>query len=334
MTSRRTLLAATGLFPLVAPTMVPALARAESSAVARWPEHPVRVLVGFNPGGVADVATRLLLEGLRQRLPSEVFVVENRPGASGMLAAATVARATPDGHALLGAPGTITIVPSLMKAQHINVVKDLTPISLFATSPNLLVVNPAFPARTVAEFAAYVKSRPKEELAYASSGIGTTVHLLMGMIERAMGISLRHIPYRSSNESITACVAGEVPIVVSSTNSALPFIRDGKVRPLALSSPHRTSFLPDVPTFAEAGYRDILSDTWFGLFGPAGMNAALVGRIAALCDAVMEDMEMRGRFAALGAEPVGLGPADFAALMQQEVVQFRDLTQAMGLQPE
>ncbi len=317
--------------PLLASLLAsPALAQ----PAPEWPDHPVRILIGFGAGGVSDVATRLLIEGLRPRLPGSVFVVENRGGASGMVAAALVARAAPDGHTLLGAPGTITIVPSMMKNQQIDVLKDLVPISLFATSPNVLVVHPDFPARTVAEFVAHVKSRPRDELAYAHSGIGTTVQLMMGMLTRAAGLGLRDIPYRSSNESIAACVAGQVPMVASSTNSALSFIQAGQVRALALASQRRSAFLPDVPTFAEAGFADVISETWFGLFAPPGTSPALVQRIATLCDQVMAEPQMRQRFALLGAEPVGLGPQAFTELMAREVAQFRTLTRQMGLQPE
>ena len=330
MTTRRRLLATP--LALAAPLAAPAPAWAQSAA--EWPDRPVRILIGFGAGGVSDVATRLLLEGLRARLPGSVFVVENRSGASGMVAAALVARAAPDGQVLLGAPGTITIVPSMMKNQQIDVLRDLRPITLFATSPNVLVVHPDFPARTVAEFVAYVKARPRDELAYAHSGIGTTVQLMMGMVTRAAGLALRDIPYRSSNESIAACVAGQVPMVASSTNSALSFIQAGQVRALAVASPRRSSFLPDVPTFAESGLGDVISDTWFGLFGPPALDAALVQRIATLSDAVMAEPAMRQRFALLGAEPVGLGPAAFAQLMEREVASFRTLTRQMGLQPE
>ena len=327
MIARRTLLAATLATPALAK---PVLAQSNTE----WPDRPVRILIGFGAGGVSDVATRLLLEGLRPRLPGSVFVVENRSGASGMVAAALVARAAPDGYALLGAPGTIAIVPSMMKTQQIDVLKDLAPINLFATSPNVLVVHPDFPARTVAEFVAHVKAKPKDELAYAHSGIGTTVQLMMGMVTQATGLSLRDIPYRSSNESIAACVAGQVPMVASSTNSALSFIQAGQVRALAVASPRRSSFLPDVPTFAESGLPSVLSDTWFGLFAPPATDPALVQRISTLCDQVMADPAMRQRFALLGAEPVGLGPAAFAALMAREVASFRTLTRQMGLQPE
>ncbi len=327
MITRRTLLATTLATPALA---LPAGAQ----TAAEWPDRPVRILIGFGAGGVSDVATRLLLEGLRARLPGSVFVVENRSGASGMVAAALAARAAPDGQVLLSAPGTITIVPSMIKNQQIDVLRDLLPITLFATSPNVLVVHPSFPARTVAEFVAYVASKPKDELAYAHSGIGTTVQLMIGMVTRAAGLSLRDIPYRSSNESIAACVAGQVPMVASSTNSALSFIQAGQVRALAVASPRRSSFLPEVPTFAESGLGDVLSDTWFGLFGPPGLPAGLVQRITALCDEVMADPAMRQRFALLGAEPVGLGPTAFAQLMQREVAAFRSLTQEMGLQPE
>lgn len=323
---RRGLLAAAG-------GLATTISARPGTAQENWPSRPIRILVGFGAGGVTDVAVRLLAEGLRPML-SQPIVIENRSGASGMVAAGLVARAEPDGHTLIAIPGTITIVPSVMKSVQMDVLKDLAPITLFATSPNVMVVNPSFPARTVQEFVAYAKSRPPEDIVYASSGVGTTVHFTAGMVERAVGIRMRHVPYRSSAESIRAAVAGEVPMVFSSVNSALPHIQSRAVRALALASEQRTSFLPDVATFAEAGYPAIRSDTWFGLAGPAALPQSIVARLADMSNRVIADPTMRQRLAALGAEPVGLGPEEFRALMQREVREFGELAATMGIRAE
>lgn len=309
------------------------LASAPGARAEDWPSQTIQILIGFGAGGVTDVATRLLAEGLRP-LVSKPIVIENRGGASGMIAASVVARAAPDGHMLLGVPGTITIVPSIMRNLQIDVLKDLDPITIFATSPNVLIVKSDYPARTLQDFVAAVKARPPEEFAYASSGLGTTVHLMAGMLERATGIRMRHVPFRSSADSIRSVVAGELPLVFSSLNSALPFIQAGTVRALAVATEKRTPFLPDVPTFDEQGVAGVRSDTWFGLAGPANMPRPLLERIASLCDKVMADPAMQARFAALGAQPVGLGPAAARELMAREVRAFAELVAAMGVRTE
>ena len=299
---------------------------------AAWPSRPVRILVGFGAGGVMDVSIRVMAEALRPQL-AQPLVIENRPGASGMVAAGQVARAEPDGHMLLAVPGTITIVPAAMRNLPIDVLKDLEPITLFATSPNIMVVHPSLPAATATEFVAYARARPPEDIAYASSGIGTTVHFMAGMLEQAAGIRLRHVPYRSSAESIQAVIAGEPKVVFSSINSALPHIRSGAVKALGVAAAARSGFAPEVPTFDEQGIAGVRSDTWFALCGPAGMPRPLVDRIAALFNDALADPALRQRLAALGAEPVGLGPDEFRAVMVREVETFRQLGAAMGLEP-
>ena len=298
-----------------------------------WPSRPIQMLVGFGAGGVTDVATRLLAEALRPML-SQPVVIENRPGASGMIAAATVARAAPDGHVLLGMPGTITIVPSVMRQVPIDVLTDLTAISIFATSPNVLVVKADAPQRTLKDLLTEIKSKPPEDYVYASSGVGTTVHLMAGMLERASGIRMRHVPFRSSADSIQSVMAGQLPIVFSSVNSALPFIQGGTVRALAVASKARSDFLPDVPTFEEEGVSGMLSDTWFGLAAPAGMSAELVTQIAGLTIKAVGDPAIKTRLAALGAQPLSLGPTEAKALMQREVKYFAELAGAMGIKRE
>jgi tripartite-type tricarboxylate transporter receptor subunit TctC len=295
-----------------------------------WPSRNVQVVVGFGAGGVTDVAIRLLAKELRAVVPKPI-VIENRVGASGMIAAAIVARAAPDGHTLLGMPGTITIVPSVLSDVAVDVRKDLQPITIFATSPNVLVVNPDFTAHDVPEFLAILRSKPPNEFAYASSGIGTTVHLMAGMLERSAGIQMRHVPYRSSIDSIRSVMAGELPMVFSSLNSALPFIQDGSVRALAVASEKRSMIVPNVSTFGEAGLKGIISDTWFGLAGPAGLPRPLVDQIATLCANVMSNPTMKDKLAMLGAEPLMVGPDAARAQIERELVSFAELTAAMGI---
>lgn len=318
--TRRSLIGAGAAFAL----------RSGSAYAQAWPNRTIQMLVGFGAGGVTDVAIRLLAEALRPSL-SQPIVIENKPGASGMIAAATVARASPDGHVLLGMPGTITIVPSVMRQVPIDVLADLTPICIFATSPNVIIVKADAPQRTLKELVSEIKTKPAEDYLYASSGVGTTVHLMAGMLERAASIRMRHVPFRSSAESIQSVLSGQLPIVFSSLNSALPFIQAGSVRALAVATKARSDFLPNVPTFEEEGISGMQSDTWFGLGAPAGMNKDLVAQIADLTIKAMEDPAIKERLAALGAQSLSLGPAEAMAQMRREVKYFSELAAEMGI---
>jgi len=320
---RRTLLVAAASLGL------PRLALATDA----WPTRNVQILVGFGAGGVTDVAIRLLAEGLRPRLAKPI-VIENRAGASGMIAALTVARAAPDGHTLLGMPGTITIAPSVLKDVPLDVRRDLEPITIFATSPNILIVSSGFAARTLQEFLTIVRSKPRDEFAYASSGVGTTVHLMAGMLERAADIKMRHVPFRSSADSIQSVIAGELPAVFSSLNSALPFIQSGLVRALGVATEQRSPLLTDVPTFGEVALNGVISDTWFGLAGPTGIPRPIVDQISGLCAGVMGDASARAKLGALGAEPLNLGPEASRERINRELTAFAELTAAMAIRPD
>jgi tripartite-type tricarboxylate transporter receptor subunit TctC len=310
-----------------------ALARPAVAQAPAWPDKPVRLIVGFGPGGVTDVAARLLADALRQQSGQPV-IVENRPGANGVLGANLVARSAPDGNTILVAPGTMTLLPVMMRNLPLDVLKDLDPISLFLTSPNVLLVNRAFPAQDFASFLSMVRARPPEDVPAANSGTSTTVYFFARRIEAAAGIQLRHIPYNGSAASIAAVVAGEVPVGVSAVNAALPFIQGGQVRALAVGSPQRSSFLPNVPTFAEVGFPDFRSDTWISLMGPAGMPPALVSRIGDLAIEIFSRPSMQERLAALGAEPVRMRAAEFRDLLAREVREFREVAAAANIQPE
>lgn len=304
-----------------------------SLQAAQWPSRTVSLLVGFGAGGVLDVLVRILAEELRQDT-RQPFVVENRPGASGMLAAGLVARAEPDGHTLLAMSGTITIAPALMKDLQIDVRRDLTPITLFATSPNILVVRPDFPAGTVPEFVAAIRAKPAGEFAYATSGRGTTVHFMAGMLEQATAIAMRHVPFRSSADSIRAVISGELPIAFSSVNSALPFIAAGQVRAIGVAGSARSNFVPGTETFKEAGIEGVASDTWFGLAGGARLDPAMVETIHARCSAAIRKPGIRERLATLGAVPLDMTPSATKAQFDREIDDFARLAARMNLTAE
>lgn len=309
------------------------LAAGGSANSQNWPARPITIVVGFGAGGITDVATRLLAERLQQSLSTPI-VIDNRSGATGMIAAGVVARAQPDGYTLFGMTGSLTIVPSVLQDVSIDVLRDLKPISIYATSPSLLVVGADFPARDIKGFLDIVRARKPGEIAYASSGIGTTVHLMAGMIERAANIQMLHVPYRSSADSIMAVISGQVPIVFSAVNSALPYIKSGSVRALAVATEKRTTFLSDVPTFDEAGLPGIRSDTWFGLAGPAKLPRPMVDRLSSLCRESVKEPAVQAKLASLGAEPLDLDSDAAQAKMQREVASFAELAAAMGIKRE
>jgi tripartite-type tricarboxylate transporter receptor subunit TctC len=288
----------------------------------------MKIMVGFGAGGVSDVLARIYAEEFKKRL-NKTVIVENRAGGSGTIATAMVSRAEPDGNTLIMVPGTHTIIPALQKLDF-DPKTALTPINLIASAPNLLIVRADAKYQDVKSLVEDAKANPGA-LAYGTSGVGTTVHFMAVILENAAGIKLNHIPYKSSGESVQAVVGGHIPMAFSALNSALPAIQSKQVRVLAIASEKRSGLLPDVPTFVEAGYKDVKSDTWLGLAGPANMPKDIVGK---LNDAVMESLktaEVKKRIADLGADPVGLGPDEFNKVILTELDKFERLARAAGL---
>ena len=319
---RRLLLAALGA------GVVPA-ARAQEA----FPAKPARLIVGFGAGGISDVMARILSVELG-KLWGQAVVVENRPGASGVIGAELVARAAPDGHVLLMASGTHTITPALRRQMPYDAVKDFTAISLLASAPNMLVVAADTPYRSLADYLAAAKAKPGE-VAYATSGIGTTVHIAGERLAHLAGVRFNHIPYKSSAQSIEAVVAGQVASSWSAVNAALPHIRSGRARPLAVASAQRSVFAPEVPTFVELGIRDMKSDTWLGVLGPAGMAPALAARMQGDLQRLMARPDVRERVLGLGAEPVtGVDLDRYAALMREEIEGYGSIIRIAGIKAE
>ncbi|MBL8384302.1 MAG: tripartite tricarboxylate transporter substrate binding protein [Burkholderiales bacterium] len=306
---------------------------AGAAAQEAFPARPVRLVVGFGAGGITDVLARVLAAEL-PKVWGQPVVVENRPGASGVIGAELVARAAPDGHVLLMAPGTHTIVPGLRKQMPYDAVRDFTAITLLASAPNMLVVHAETPYRSLGDYLAAAKARPGE-VAYATSGIGTTVHIAGERLAHLAGVRFNHIPYKSSSQSIEAVVAGQVVSSWSAVNSALPHIRSGRVRPLAVAAEKRSSFAPDVPTFDELGVKGMKSDTWLGVLGPAGMPPALAARINADLVRLLARPDIRERVLGLGAEPVaGIELEKYAALLREEVDGFAAIIRAANIKAE
>jgi tripartite-type tricarboxylate transporter receptor subunit TctC len=303
-----------------------------AAAQEPYPSRPVRIVVGFAAGGVSDVMARVLAPDLQKALGQPV-VVENRPGAAGIIAAAYVAKSPPDGYTLYMAPNTHLINHAINPSIPFHAVKDFTPITLLTTTPNLLVVKADSPWKTVADFVETAKAKPGE-IAYATSGVGTTVHLAGELFAYLAGIKLNHIPYKGANQSVEAVVAGQVPSSVSAVSSSLGFIKSGRVKVLAVMADQRSALLPGVPTFAETGYKGLVSDTWLGLIGPAGMPPAVAGRLNDELLKLLARPEIKERIAALGAEPVGTGLDAFGARMASELDTFVKIAKGANIKAE
>lgn len=304
-----------------------------ANAQESYPARPVRIIVGFGAGGISDVMARLLSVEL-QKTWGQPVVVENKPGASGVIGAELVAKSPADGYVLMLASGTHTITPALRLKMPYDAVRDFTAITLLASAPNMLVVNADTAFRSVADYIAAAKAKPGE-VNYATSGIGTTVHIAGERLAHLAGVRLNHIPYRSSSQSVEAVVAGQVMSSWSAVNAALPHIKSGRVRALAVASEKRSSFAPDVPTFEELGVKGMKSDTWLGMLGPPNMPAAVATKINAELARLLVRPDFREKVLGLGAEPVaGVALEKYSALMRDEIDSYAAIIKVANIKPE
>ena len=289
-----------------------------------YPAKPVKVIVTYSPGGANDVTARIYSQLLTERL-KQPFVVENRPGASGIPGTLSVAKADPDGYTLLvGAGGTMTINPGLFEKLSYDPLRDFVPIGLAARSPLVLVVPPTLPVKSVAELIAYAKTKP-EGLTFASPGAGTPLHLAGELFARQAQIKTLHVPYKGSSPALTDLMAGRVDMMFDVLGSSMAFLKAGKLRALAVTSPQRSSYLPDVPSLQQQGLHDFDVTVWFGLFAPAGTPADVVTRLNTELLAAAGTAEVKEKLAPLGMEPAGSTPQELRALVQQEQARWKDL---------
>jgi tripartite-type tricarboxylate transporter receptor subunit TctC len=307
-----------------------ALALATTSAIAGpYPERAVRIVVGLPAGSLPDTIARALGQKLAEALGTPV-VVENVTGAAGNIAADHVAKARADGYTLGVLSQTQVVVnPNLYKLPY-DPVEDFAPITLLTLSPNVLVVPPDFPARTIPELVALAKHNPGG-LTFASGGTGSGTHLAAELLKSAAGIDLRHIPYKGVSAAIPDLLTGRVSLMFSPIQSVLPLLRDGRLRAVAVTSRSRSPVLPDVPTVAEAGYAGFEATLWNGLFAPAGTPPAIVSRLHREAVKALASPQLHARFEQLGMETAGSSPDAFGAAIRAEIPSWGRVIKAAGI---
>jgi tripartite-type tricarboxylate transporter receptor subunit TctC len=307
------------------------LSASAALAQSEYPNRPIKLLVGFAPGGSTDIVARIVAQKLGERL-GQTIVVENRAGAGGTIGADAAAKAPPDGYTLtLGTTSTHAIAAGAYSKLPYNPVTDFTPISLVAITPYLLVVNPQVQARNLSEFLALAKSQPGK-LNYASAGNGTATHLAMEMLKDAAKVDLVHIPYKGNAPADTAILAGEVQAVFGSMPALLQNAKANKVRPIAVGTAIRSPALPDVPTVAEQGYPGFEAALWLGIMGPANMPKPVVDRLYKEIAAIVATPEFKAAMEANGAEPiVSKSPEEFREMLRGQVDKYVKITKAIGI---
>jgi len=312
-----------------------AAAFAGAGAAPAWaqdyPAKPVRIMVSTAPGGMADTLGRLLASHLTQAMGQQ-FYVENRGGAGNIIGIDAVAKSPPDGYTLLVCAGTITINHIMYKKMPYDVQRDLAPITQLVSLPNVLVVHPSQPYKTLAEFIAAAKAKPGQ-INYASAGVGSNLHLSMELLKAMAGIDVVHVPYKGVGPAMSDLLGGHVASMVSNIASAKQHVVAGKLRALAVTSRDRAPALPDVPSMSEAGVKDYEVMNWFGMFAPAGTPQPIIMRMHAEAKAMLSTPEMRKRLANEGAQPINSTPAEFTAFVKSEMEQWTKVGQMAKIKP-
>ncbi|MGJ7542018.1 Bug family tripartite tricarboxylate transporter substrate binding protein [Variovorax sp. LT1R16] len=319
--SRRALLLATGA------SLLPGLANAQPAAA--WPNRPVRLIVPTAPGGASDRLARLLAHGMGPFL-GQTFVVDNRGGAGGTLGTAVAAKSPADGYTLLFTGAFNTINPGLYAKLPYDYLNDFVHVAPMTQGPNVLVVRPDFGTATLAEFVARAKAQPGA-IDFASGGNGTSGHLAMEMFQRAAGIRLNHVAYKGAAPALQDVLAGTVRVIALNQDTALPYLKAGKLKALAISSVQRNPALPEVPSFKEAGFPDMVVTSWAGIDAPKGTPAAIVERIAAAVAHATRLPEVRQPLEADGWIPFDGTPAEFDAFVRKDAARWVQVIQSAGI---
>lgn len=303
-----------------------ALACAPMAALAdNYPSKPIRLVVPYSAGGGADNAARIIATRMSTAL-GQTVVIDNRPGGSGMIGAQAVAVAEPDGYTVLYDASAFAVNPALRKMAF-DPVKDLVPVSLAVTVPNIFVVPPDAPYKTVQEFVDYAKKHPGE-LTYASYGAGSAAHLIGELLKNQAGIDLLHVPYKGGAPALTDLMGGQVNAYFANAGSGMGYVKSGKLRALAVTSAKRMAAMPDVPTLAESGFKSFEVLEWNGVFVPKGTPKDIVARLAKEVQAAAKDPVTRQRLETLGVDPVGSTPEVFSAFVQAEMTRWSALVKS------
>jgi tripartite-type tricarboxylate transporter receptor subunit TctC len=297
-----------------------------------YPARPVRAVVAFAPGGTTDTFARLMAQKLSETLGKQ-FYVENLPGATGNIGTGLVARAAPDGYTLLFAFSSYVVNPTLFDKIPYDPIKDFDPVTLAVTSTSVLTVHPSVPAKTVKELVALIKAGASK-YSFSSAGAGTQSHLAGEQLRQLLNLDLVHVPYNSGGLAIGAVVAGHTPIGFTSPAAAVPQIKQGNVRALAITSGKRSQILPDVPTMGEAGYPEIESDSWVGILTPAGTPRDIVALLHRETAKILAHPDMKERLATLGYDVVASTPEEFSRRIKVELATWAKVIRAANIKPE
>lgn len=294
-----------------------------------YPQKPVHLVVGVPPGGTTDVVARLVGQKLAEQMGQQV-VIDNRGGAGGNIGAELVAKSAPDGYTLfLATIGTMAINPSLYSKMPFDTLRDFAAISQLTSMPQLLVVHPSVPVKSVKELIAYAKSRPGQ-LTFASGGTGTAIHLAGELFKTMAGVDMVHVAYKGSSPAMTDLIGGQVSLMFDQILTALPHVQSGRLRGLAVTTEKRSPAAPQIPTIAEAGLPGYAVTTWHGLLAPAGTPRDIVNRLSSEAAKALQNPDVRNKFASQGVDPISSTPEQFAAMMKSELEKWRKVIAASG----
>jgi tripartite-type tricarboxylate transporter receptor subunit TctC len=317
---------------MCAATTVAVYAQPAKQGASTYPTKSIRLIVPFAPGGSNDIMARLTAQKFSEAFGQQV-VVDNRAGASGIIGTDIAAKAPPDGYTLLMMSLTFAVNPSLFRKLPYDTNRDLTPVTLVASAPLMLVVHPSIPAKSVQEFVAYAKANPGK-LNFGSGGPGTTPHLAGEMLKMMSGAQMTHVPYKGGGPALTDLIGGQIQLMLENIPSTLPHAKSGKLRALAVTALKRSALVPDLPTLDEAGMKGYEIVGWNGLFVPSGTPRAIVTTLHAATAKALAQPDMKERLATLGAEGVGNTPDEFKAFVQAEIKKWARVVKEAGLKVE
>jgi tripartite-type tricarboxylate transporter receptor subunit TctC len=312
--------------------LVLSLASVSLSQAQTYPTKNVRIIVGLAPGGTTDVFTRTLAQRLTEAW-GQTVIVENRPGASGMIGAEAVAKSAPDGYTLLVSPQTsLAVAPALYGKAPYDTAKDFAPVSLLGSTPLVMIVHPSFEAKSFGEFVALAKKGTP--LTYGSGGVGSSPHMTGELISAALGVKMNHVPYKGENPAIADTIGGQIPIMFGNLPVALPHVRSGRVLALATTTAKRSPLAPEIPTMSEGGIKDFEMATWYGMLAPAGTPPELVTKIQRDSARVLSDTQTRERLTQMGVDLILNTPEEFRTYLNAEIARYTKIIKANNLKAE